>query len=458
METVEKNENEDNPPKLTAREKAAARRKRILESSQLRMNIVGEQSVVSNNEPEASEKPKKMGSARLQQMRRKRYKKIAEANESRSSSVPEGENANCKTEEAESNKSASEDNIDSVEDTFVVLEKEVEGENLVEKEDKLNIPEKTRDLFTEPVDDFEGKKYMGVARMRRKRLAEKKKKEEEKKERNQPYEKSSAKSLSGSKKKVNKTPVYLELLIIVILFLSGLDIGLQQAQYNTVGNTEVTFGMSYGTKSLLSIFSKTKSYIRRASPQIFSEESISTENDEFDEFITDDVQSMKEKNIDPLFSFLTGGRQIDLDDFTKGPGVILAAARVAVQIHRLLIFLFLFFPTRVIRSIFLFPNTLYNMKCKPVLFLVSMLIRQSGKMLGAGIPSNQDENKSKDILTVMTKTAMGFVTNSFPKLVTFYGILTHAKNDIYVVLCGFFLGLAVPLHLKGITGSVSDEL
>merc|ERR1712232_239362 len=222
--------------------------------------------------------------------------------------------------------------------------------------------------------------------------------EEEKKESNQSSEKASAKSLSGSKKKVNKIPVYLELLVIAILFLSGLDIGLQQAQHNAVGNTDVNFGVSYGTKSLFSILSQTKLSIGRASLQTLSEESFSTQDDEFDEFNTDEVQSTKEKNIDPVFSFLSGGRQIDLDDFTKGPGFILAAARIAVQIHRMFIFLFLSYPTSVIRYFLLLPHSLYNMQCPPVLFLVCVLIRQGGKMLGAGIPSNEDENISKDIL------------------------------------------------------------
>jgi len=161
-------------------------------------------------------------------------------------------------------------------------------------------------------------------------------------------------------------------------------------------------------------------------------------------------------NIDPIF-------RVDLDEYTQGSGFLLAAARLAVRCHRLLVHLCFTLPMKTIRSVLSIP--VHFLSNPPVLFLAALIIRYvGGTVLGGknsgndgGKPSavdgveGEDAGKTKggsgglpDIMGIGKGMVKGYVRKNFPSVVLLYSVLTEAKNDMMIVLCGMMLGVAIP--------------
>jgi len=160
--------------------------------------------------------------------------------------------------------------------------------------------------------------------------------------------------------------------------------------------------------------------------------------DEFDEEIEEEYIP----NIDPIF-------RVDLEDLTKGSGILNQLARGAIAIHRLLLWLLYYGPMGLIASILSIPTAF--VESPPGLFLAAVILRQVvGKgVLGATIPeisgdegSEGTKQKSIEVIAMAKNFVKNFFMSTFPTLVTIYDAYLHVKADMYVVLCGVFFGLA----------------
>merc|ERR1712238_172021 len=158
---------------------------------------------------------------------------------------------------------------------------------------------------------------------------------------------------------------------------------------------------------------------------------------------------------------------VDLDEITEGPGFLNKFAKGAIAMHRIILWLIYYAPLSIFNSIISIPSSL---------FLSAIILRQVlGKMiLGAAIPdvgNNTSDGKKQnkiEILSMAKNFVKNFFVASFPTLVTLYDVFVHLKSDMYIVLCGVFLGLAwthlsntcdAPIVIGEETGRAStDEL
>ena len=333
------------------------------------------------------------------------------------------------------------------------------------------------------------KKYMGVAKMRRKMIAEKKKKEE--------AEASTASSASGRKLgvprsmsnvakesvKQHRAAVLMQLFTLVLLFLAGLGVGMQNHALND-GVVVVEDQLSHsengiGALRILGLGKASKTASEDARDRLLEKEEdakvpvgangagAEVEGDEFGEDATaaaaiDGADSKpkgvggddKVPNIDPLF-------RVDLDELTAGPGIFNIAARLAVKVHRSIMYIFLVMPLSIIKSIFALPSAL--MTNPPILFLMSVVIRYVGRdLLGARLPDlntvqgGATEDKGSDLIGSAKNMATNFLSSSFPAAAKLLEVFSGAKQDMFVILCGFFIGMVLPIHLGKEAGK--DEL
>jgi len=458
----------------SARARAEARRRRILESSAKRMGVVsGEvpasvpttkdisspenedntqcedmskednekkeetiETEVDKNETNdptntstKSEVSRSASSVRLAQMRRRRFKK----------------DQGAKKEDSETTTASSEEKKSK--DDGVVVSK---VEDQATTTEALNV---SNDGKTEPVTEVkssevqpgEEKKYLGVARMRRKRLAEKKKKEESEAT---AVDSSNIKVLYEShvrsSEKVNTLPIFFHLFITLILFSLGIQTGLKQHSHIVWEEGMIVNQLSVKESRILSYFQnekKDESVLKSftlddQSPEVgVGEDQFST-----DEFSTQYFNIESEKNIDPIF-------RVDLDELTQGPSFLNKIARIAVRCHRALIAMVIFFP----QTLLSIPHTIVTTKCYPYFFFIAAFLRRSSALFGATIPTkteDEEDSNKKDLVTMMIAGAKEMIGKSVPgfSLLKFlYTLLQEGRDDMMVVLCGLLFGLALPL-------------
>lgn len=227
---------------------------------------------------------------------------------------------------------------------------------------------------------------------------------------------------------------------VLLLFLAGLDVGLHQGQ--------IDYGIQ---KNLLRVHTElaprefgiriqgafdgffTSSTAKRTLVQDDTDPNV----EEIDEFSVPSKSEEVVSNIDPLFG-------VDLDQYTKGDSLYFVAARFAVQCHRVNLAIFYYLPLKIFTGI---ASSIWQLIDSPPLFcLVAIVIRQFiGKtILGAKIPVVQGDEatKSKDVLSMAKSFASNFITKSFPTAVLLYDAFSHVRSDMYVVLCGYLVGVA----------------
>lgn len=500
---------------LTAREKAEARRRRILEKSKDRLNVVygaplsqtassasvpspdGEEhpspadapETVAEKEEEAVEQPsvaeevsksdgaettqeeeapnanapddsvvsptKVSSNARLAQMRR-RYKKIAVENVAK-----EGDG------ELEDKESA--DVVDEVRGTQGG--KEVKDISVTKGEEESPVQDKASS-------GGEKKQYMGVAKMRRKLAAEKKKNEEAViEEELKELETKIPKLLHPSP--IALGPILIQLFTVCFLFFAGFDVGIQNHAIVKQETPHVHMNLCYvdhgiGIKKIFGRGESSQSQDALSGLSLGSNlAGLGQEEEEDDEF--GDTKSKPlgassqpknmEGNLDPIFG-------VDFDKLTTGDGFFFTAARFAVWVHRTLTYFFYLLPLSVLYSILSVPKKLIGNP--PVFFLCAVIIRYIGKhVLGGNVPNldemieaevkaDKDENEKPDIAsTDFVSMGKNFISNflkgNFPKLVMVFTIMKDARSDMFIILCGFFVGLIAPTSLLRST-ITSEEL
>jgi hypothetical protein len=316
-------------------------------------------------------------------------------------------------------------------------------------------------------------KYLGVAKMRRKMLQEHKSATTTTVDVSPPLE---------SSKPVKKptlyhstvVPIYMHIATVLLLFAAGLDVGLQQRTVNYVFDDTAAAAISGaepqrflavhselaprqmgGTQRLLSFILPHMTDNQNnldddpKKPSIAqpfdwasqsSLEGTDEPADEFDVATNDDAAAAGTitnlENVDPLF-------QVDLDQYTQGTGPFWSVARSAVRLHRLNLAIFYYAPRSLFRALIDFLWSLWQ--SPPVLCITAIALRQLvGKLLlGAQLPTTKaDEAQQKDVLTMVKNFVSNVVLKSFPTAVTLYDVWTHLRADMYVLLCGFLVGLA----------------
>ena len=459
--------------KSSAKAKAEARRQRILAASGERMGVVSggtEGASTADGADTSAVGSPEGGMSKYAAARRRRYGK-------KKAAVASSEGSDDKPAEAAAAEAAEAAAAPEAEST------------VANEEPAASAPTPTPDETGEQTGDK--KKYMGVAKMRRKRLAEKKKKEEE-----EAAAAANASTSADSSRKLTKSvssvardavkkhrfAIFMQLFTLVLLFLAGLGVGMQNHALND-GEVAVSRELSlnehgFGALRILGLGGSGSSEPEKSKEgaaasdtreRLLQEETKDTisekteeetvSEDEFGDAATATATKPKgvdddtsEPNIDPLF-------RVDLDQLTAGPGVLKVASRVAVKLHRSIMYLVLVLPVAILQSILALPRAL--MTNPPILFILTVVIRYLGRdILGAQLPdlsaTGGGDEEGKDMMSSAKNMAMNFLTASFPNAAKLMEIMRDARQDMFVILCGLFVGLVLPIHLG--TESGKDEL
>lgn len=478
-------------------------------------------------------------SSKLAAMRRRRFQKKATPTTSSSSIVPitmedpttEPTSTVSATSAAavvidESTKVVSHDNVE-------LIQEEVGNNATVNQniEPEANVIESELDskVVDDPMDTENAtttKKYLGVAKMRRRMIKERQEQQQQllgtdnddddtqmKSNRSKSHVHNTANTSSLSTAKnivlpkkyrpmITTLPILMYAVTTLLLFVTGLNIGLQQSQINycyqnnnhqypvrtttktttisgdTIDNTNdnmaaVVDGYCYNTSNepqwsvlvhselaprkmgglqrLLSIMNLGVVVIPSPTATISgipNDEELLIDtgvvlDDTEDEFsITEPTMknTMHQGNIDPLF-------QVDLDALTAGDGLYFMLGRFAVRIHRSILTVVYYTPKSILQLIL---SIMWSfIQTPPILFIMALFIRHGlGKViLGAKLPKAVvDETQHKDILSTVKTFVTKFVLSSFPTITIFYDVWTYIRSDIYVILCGLFVGIALSHH------------
>lgn len=389
--TAEDDEEYDN---TRAREQAEARRQKILGESDERMDRVS-----GLNERSQSTMASKMAAAR-----RRRFKKTAKTETQETEETPTEEKDEPETPVADAS----------------VAEETIED----------------NDVAKASVDDGTKTKYLGVAKMRR-RLNKEKQKETETAVEEEEATKPAAESLTiPGKTIVNPLPILMHVVTVILLFLAGLDVGLQQPRFEHVAVYTDIAPRTQGLK----IFSFGKSQPPKINKEIGRQLELDVDDEDYHHKATTDsiarLDTDEDDKIDPLFG-------VDLDALTQGPGLYFWMGRFAVKVHRMNLAVLYYFPLRVVNF---FVTTFQQLlKVPPILCLSALVIRQLiGKtILGAKLPAKVvDAAEHVDIMSTVKKFITQFAMNTFPTAATIYDAWSHLRADIYVVLFGLLVGIA----------------
>jgi len=450
------------------REKAEARRKRILEKANKRMDYVNGEQIQNNEEKKTS----LSNAARIRAARQRRYgkksasvattiisktTKTTTADTSEAADSTSNEQPDSKTAEPTVNDTGIDPTIDSIKKE----DSDVEVTPFDEPVGNLaGGPETSVDEAIAPTTEKK-KIYLGVARMRRQMLAKK---------RNDKIDSatetlksaSSGKTAEGTATdsvgkvrlpsvQVQTIPIYMHIFVIVLLFVAGFDVGIQQFHADVDIRVQVAF-QEYGIPvvqrnpwqsltKITAIKNAKRALVVELQQQTEGEKKTSSDlHDEFLEINLGEEEYIS--SIDPLFG-------VDLDVMTEGPGFLNKLAKGAISIHRIILWLFYYAPISIFNSILSIPSAL--IQTPPTLFLSAIMLRQVlGKMiLGAAIPEargddNSDGKKQNkiEVLSMVKNFVKNFFVATFPNLVTLYDAFVHLKSDMYIVLCGVFFGLA----------------
>ena len=296
---------------------------------------------------------------------------------------------------------------------------------------------------------------MGVAKMRRRKMLAKKLEEEA--EQSSPTTSTVDEALASGIKiapKIPVIPVYMHILTIVLLFLAGLDVGIQQYHDDVIVHSEFAvkeYGIPFVQRkpwqplTPLEVGGDSNKDAKRALEEEFmassttTNEKIQPKGVDKDEFDDDKEDEEYIPNIDPIF-------RVDLDEMTRGPGIFYSLARGAVAVHRMILYLVYYTPISIFNTLLSIPMAL--MKMPPALFLIALILRQIvGKIiLGADIPeAKPDESAEKNNLEVISMAknfVKSFLTTNFPTAYALYDGLVHLRSDMYIVICGVFCGMA----------------
>jgi len=451
------------------RAQAEARRRRIMEKANNRMKFVNGEKVQDEEEKKTS----LSNAARIRAARQRRYGKKSTATLGATPSTPSAKPATTSTPKTE--------NPVTGEVSVSTSNVETDPERVESDGQKERVPKAATEVTTSAAEDnptalataagtTTKKRYVGVARMRRNMLVKKKMEENNDLGASNTANSDSAKaSLSSDGKsskrtasassasivkaglspiKVQTFPIYMHMIVILLLFVAGFDVGVQQFHVDVDVRSQVAV-QEYGVPFVQrNPWHPLKPITTRKGSNEDLEEKISSVSslsgtaflqDEFNEEIDEEYIP---PNIDPIF-------RVDLDELTKGSGFLNQMARVPINIHRWILWIFYYGPMGLFASILSIPAAF--IESPPGLFLAAIILRQIvGKgVLGATIPEDLGDDstdgkkeKSIEILSMAKNFVKNFFITTFPTVVTLYDVYLHVKADMYVVLCGVFFGLA----------------
>lgn len=428
---------EDSEAAEAARAQAEARRMRILEKAQLRMGRVSGEVGQDDEDKQQSAS----NAARIRAARQRRYGKKSKSTETTKSTPTE-------TNDGDETKGVKEpeSNMESI--------AAAQGEENLEKPiTKATRPSQTSvaaasssvdeaSMTTEPK-----KKYLGVARMRRKMIMKNKAKNEEAKDKEASTEEPVGVGVQEKTlPKSARYSIYMHVVTILLLFVAGFDVGLNQFHQDVTVHHQL-------------VFKEVGIPILQNSPSKLNENSlemdvdVQNDGDFANEFDKTDEDELPVANIDPIF-------KIDLDEITSGPGFLNVLARVAVSAHRLLLRIFYFTPKNIIVSLLSLPQAL--MENPPMLCLLALILRQGvGKrLLSAGIPGSDSEEKESgvDVVAMIKQGVTSWLLSAFPNAVGIYDAFSHLRSDMYIIICGVFFGLAWSHSAIALKSPTSDTL
>ena len=431
-----------------ARAEAEARRQRILDSAAGRMDRVN--GLVAGSEAENPvEEKKASSSSKMAAMRKRRFRKSAAKDESSSTATAAATEQASKTA-AEKPKEAT---PAPVAETKKVAPKPVDDARKVEEKPKPTATTTATGASTDK--ESPPKKYMGVAKMRRKMIQEKKQKQMEEQAEETPV--SIPKKFSKVSAAKPTWPILMHLLTIFFLWFAGFEVGLQQSVieyrddltiHDTLAPQQEIRLLTKGNE-LLASFSPTPTIVKdvdadKKPPTPY----LSKEKDEFE---LDKDEEPAEENLDPLFG-------VDLDALTAGPGFFMFFCRYAVRAHRVILSFVYYLPMR------LWNNLLSLVASPPVLCLASLIIRQISHLLGGKLPAlaaeeGKTSTQPQDVMATISNMVTGFLGKAFPTATKIYDAWTHLRSDMYVVMCGLFVGLVWHHYLSTLDlATTGDEL
>lgn len=441
------NDNFDEAQAAEARAQAEARRQRILEKANQRMGVVSGEQAQGDGEKKSSASK----AARIRAARQRRYKQKATP---AAAAAPAEETTAAETTKAEPKEETKPDPPAAAATETAAAKEAVD----------------TTGTGTDTAAPAGGKKkYMGVAKMRRKMIAKKKIEEEE--EAKTAVDDADLAKFAAAKK-VAIFPICMHILIVVLLFVAGLDVGIQQFHDDVVvhpKNAIEEYGLPFIKRNPFQPLASAstekdapKEVLLSSSDQVKALPK-GVDQDEFAEVV---VKGEAVPNIDPLF-------RVDLDELTKGPGIMNQMARGAVSIHRMILYVVYYTPISLFNTLLSIPVKLIEMP--PALFLIAIGLRQLvGKViLGAHIPESKgddsEEKNNIEVLSMAKNFVKNFFVTNFPTVVWAYDVFCHLRSDMYIVLCGVFLGMAwshlvtpdaAPVGLEDAApaGDLGDEL
>jgi hypothetical protein len=301
------------------------------------------------------------------------------------------------------------------------------------------------------------KKYKGVAATRRQMLKDKAAAQEQ----STKDELQTAKPVLAIKKKIPTLPIYMHLFTILLFFTAGLILGTHHVVHERVTvHRHILAPQEHGAGILRLYKNRNNKHKARLQKKLEWDTGRGDDNSmgAGDEFASDnDDDAAYVPNIDPLF-------QLDLDKFTEGDSLFMMGARMAVAMHRLNLYFFYYLPLAIFNSLTRFPLKL--VQTPPLLCMFALALRQFAKrVLGATLPDNPNSAKnhasasgSKDILAMIKQGVMTFLSSSFPTLVEVFDAFAHLRSDMFIILCGMFVGLAYNHHYFDATSSsLSDH-
>ena len=442
-----------------ARAQAEARRKRILEKANKRLGMVSGEMAQDVEEKSASA----ANAARIRAARQRRRKKGAGPAKPAESTDNSEDGADAKS--SEETQSPNNDDTTEAETANAKNEEEpkfVTEESSEKSDHQPNEPSASVEAVPSIGDDGTAgaassttnepaskKKYVGVARMRRKMILKKRQEEESESKPESTTEAAAVVLPATVSAPVSTFPVYMYIFTVLLLFLAGLDVGLQQFHQDVTVHPNDVFSQHGAPFVHRNLWKVDETNSPSQLEELQKRTSDWNDADTPDEFVEDEDEY--EPNIDPLF-------RVDLDELTKGSGILLQLARGAVAVHRFILRIVYEIPMGIFQTILGIPQTLIN--SPPILCIVALILRQviSKQVLRASLPSSESDDKSKetggiDVLAMIKQTVKNFLSSAFPTAVSMYDAFTHIRSDMYIILCGVFFGLAwrhqQVLHTEG---------
>lgn len=444
-----------------ARAAAEARRQRILETADKRMDRVNgfladdtvgttsEDATGADQPPAAAVATGGKKTSKLAAMRRRRFRKNAEAASAGTTATT------TESADKESEQGTKDETSPPAAESKEVTKEEASPEPVEQTEETKPVSA----AATESSSDASTKKYVGVARMRRKMIKERQQKKQQVEEEEEEEMAPTAVPTKLATPPKSTYAIVMHLVTVLFLFLAGFEVGLQQnvIEYRDDLTIHHTLAPQQELRLLnqevsLSYFSPTPTIVKGSANTDQEPPTPYVEDDEFAS--KEEKDSDKEENLDPLFG-------VDLDELTAGPGLFMMMGRIAVRVHRFLLSLVYYFPIRM------WNNILALIASPPILCLTAIAIRQGSHLLGGKLPeATVDDAKTstqhQDVMASVKNVVSNFILKSFPTATKIYEAWTHLRSDMYVVWCGLFVGLvwhhylSVPTLQEG--DSANDEL